>query len=162
MDDPGQASTEAGPHLFGCVEGMKMTKLQCFIYPAVAALSLAAAFAAHAQSYEGADYDFASSRTAATAATPALARAQVKAALAQARAEGAVDVYGYGYNPAAQAQSLKTRAEVHAEVRALRGSNYAQAWYGEDSGSFVMSQQRPAIAAAPVLAAKPGKSGAGQ
>ena len=162
MDDPGQASTEAGPHLFGCVEGMKMSKLQCFVYPAVAALSLAAAFSVHAQSFEGADHDAASSRSAATAAVAGAARADVKAALAQARAAHAVDVYGYGYNPLAQARSLKTRAEVQAEVRALRGTNYAQAWYGEDSGSFVLSQQGFRNAAPAVMAGKPAKSGAGQ
>lgn len=139
-----------------------MSKLQCFVYPAVAALSLAAAFSVHAQSFEGADHDAASSRSAATAAVAGAARADVKAALAQARAAHAVDVYGYGYNPLAQARSLKTRAEVQAEVRALRGTNYAQAWYGEDSGSFVLSQQGFRNAAPAVMAGKPAKSGAGQ
>ncbi len=162
MDDAGQASTEAGPHLFGCVERMKMTKLQTLVYPAVAAFSLMAAFAAHAQSYEGADYDFASSRTAASVTTPAVARTQVTAALAQARAERAVDVYSYDYNPLTQARSVKSRADVQAEVRALRGTNFAQAWYGEDSGSFVMSQTGLTAPSATMMAVKPMRSSVGQ
>ena len=139
-----------------------MSKLQFLVYPAVAAFSLAAAFSAHGQCFEGADYDAASSRVAASVATPSLARTQVQATLKQARAEGAVDVYAYGYNPAAEARSLKTRAEVQAEVRALRGTNFAQAWYGEDSGSFVMSQQGFRNAGPTVMAGKPAKSSAGQ
>ena len=139
-----------------------MTKFQIFVYPAIAALSLAAAFSAHAQSYEGADYDAISSRAAANVTTNAVSRAQVTGALAQARTERAVDVYSYNYNPATQARSVKSRAEVQAEVRALRGSNFAQAWYGEDSGSFAMSQYGLTAPGVPMLAARPVKSSVGQ
>ena len=118
-----------------------MKKLSYVAYPLVAILSLAAAGAAFA--------DDPTPDT--TAAVPSLkTRAQVQQELVQARADGSIKVWSTSYNPLRVAQSLKTRDEV----KAGRDRGYASEFYGEDSGSFALSTQRPAHLAMPAYAAK--------
>ena len=115
--------------------------IRSFAYPVIVALSLGAAFAAHAESPTVDD-------TATQVWAQAKTRDQVKAELFAARADGSTKVYASTYNPLALAKSTATREEVRAQARVEREmSNYASAMLGEDSGSFVLSQQwtaRPA------------------
>ena len=78
--------------------------------------------------------------------------AQVQAELAQAKRDGSMRVYSISYNHLAAAKSLKSRAEVQAEVL---GTDHAarEAMLGEDSGAFALSRQ-PARNAGTVLAAR--------
>ena len=123
-----------------------MSKLQFFVYPAVAALSLAAAVSAHAQSTEGADFDALSSgqaRVVANPAAPAPRTTQLPAVLVRGERLPSVDMYGYDYNPLAEAKSLKTRSEVRAEVLAgIRGETFAHV-YGENIGPFFYANVQP-------------------
>jgi hypothetical protein len=143
-----------------------MNKLQFFVYPAVTALALAAAFSAHAVGgAEGPDYDNVSSRGDIPAAAPALQRAQVKAEVVTVRGTRVaprVDIYAYDHNPYADFKSTKTRAEVMAEVLAAPRGQRLAAIYGEDIGPFyyaaVEQSERPAAR----RAAGAGKSAVGQ
>lgn len=118
-----------------------MSTVSRYAYPLVALLSLAAAGTAFA---EDGTYD-------APVSTPALAtRTQVRAELDRARADGSIKVWSTSYNPLRVAKSLRTRADVRAE----RDSHYAATWYGEDSGSFALSQQPRTVDASAVYAAK--------
>lgn len=85
-------------------------------------------------------------------ATSNVTRAQVQAELAQARADGSMKVWSTTYNHIAAAKSVKSRADVRAE---LLGSDRAAlaATTGEDSGSFAMSRQT-ARGASTLLAAR--------
>ena len=115
--------------------------IRSIVYPVVVALSLGAAFAAHAESPTPDD-------SATQAWAQAKTRDQVKAELFAARADGTTKVYAHNYNPLQLAKSTLTREEVRAQARVDRAmANHASALYGEDSGSFVLSQQwtaRPA------------------
>lgn len=117
------------------------TTLRNVVYPVIVALSLGAAFAAHAES-PGVD----NSATQVWAQTKS--RDQVTADLNTARADGSMKVYSISYNPLMVATSKVTREEVRAQARVDRAmDSYASAMIGEDSGSFVLSQQwiaRPA------------------
>lgn len=118
-----------------------MNTVSRFAYPLIALLSLAAAGAAFA---EDGTYQT-------PVSTPSLTtRAQVRADLDRARADGSIKVWSTSYNPLLVAKSLRTRADVRAE----RDSHYAATWYGEDSGSFALSQQPRAVDASAVYAAK--------
>ncbi|MCW5635138.1 MAG: DUF4148 domain-containing protein [Rubrivivax sp.] len=85
-------------------------------------------------------------------ATSTVTRAQVQAELADAKRTGFMRRWSTSYNHMAAAQSLKSRADVRAE---LLGTSLADrtAFTGEDSGSFALSRQ-PAREAAAVLAAR--------
>jgi hypothetical protein len=108
----------------------------------VAAIGLAstAAFA------EGASYDYPQAVTSNTT------RAQVQSELAQAKRDGSIKVYSISYNHMAAMKSVKSRAEVQAEVV---GTDTAtrDAMLGEDSGSFALSH-KPARSAGTVLATR--------
>jgi hypothetical protein len=124
-----------------------MKTLTYLAYPLVVVASLAAAsmaFAAPADFVEHGDVTIDNSATRALANPKT--RAQVQAELLQARADGSSEAWSYNYNPLALAQSLKTRAEVRAEVDA----QYDRAMYGEDSGSFALSRV-PAVRQSPAL-----------
>ena len=149
-----------------------MRKLQYFVYPAVAAFALASAGLAHAAG-EGADFDFISSGQTHALPAAAIAQANGKAAPATtvaadvARPAGvkllkpvivrgerlpAVDTAGNDYNPAAQAQSLRTRAEVMAEVRAgNRNTPFLPNVGGEPVGPFFYASLVEAEKAQPVV-----------
>lgn len=111
-------------------------------YPVIVALSLGAAFAAHAAG------EITPDDSASQVWSHTKTRAEVRAELTAARADGSANVYGYDYNPLARAKSTLTRQEVIAATRVDRELfNYGAAMYGEDSGSFVLGQQwtkRPA------------------
>ena len=119
-------------------ESIMKNKLHLIAYPAIAALSLVAAFAAHADSITPDD-----STTQVWAHTKT--RDQVKAEFFQARADGSMKVWSSSYNPLLTApKSEKSRAEVRAEVvaeRAAQISDYGTRLYGEDSGSFYLSSR---------------------
>ena len=131
-----------------------MKTLTNLAYPLIVVASLAAAsvaFAAPAAYVEHGDVTI--DNTAAQSFANPKTRAQVQAELVQARADGSADAWSYTYNPLALAKSLKTRAEVRAEVDA----KFDRSMYGEDSGSFALSRvpavrQAPAIYAASVRA----------
>lgn len=130
-----------------------MSKLHYFVYPAVAALSLAAALAAHAETPTV-------DNTATQVWSQTKTRDQVRAELAQARADGSIKVWSTSYNPLTVARTEKTRDQVKAELKAARDADYAAAMYGEDSGSFYLAQVRPARSVGPVLAGKPATANA--
>lgn len=124
-----------------------MTKLSTIAYPAIALLSLAAAFAAHAESPTVDD-------SAAQVWAQTKTRAQVQAELLQARADGTTKVWSSSYNPLALAKSLKSRDEVRAEALAARTSGESEALVAEDGGSFLFAQRPQARDAGPVLAGR--------
>ena len=147
MDEAGQASTDNKVlNPVGCIEGNLMnSKLQLFVYPLVAALSLAAAVSAHAESPTVDD-------TATQVWSQTKTRDQVNAELLQARADGTTKVWSISYNPLRQAKSVKSREQVRAEVLAQRAADNGNVMIGEDSGSFYLAQQKPGREAAPLLA----------
>lgn len=127
--------------------------IRSIAYPAVVALSLGAAFAAHAESPTP-------DNNATQVWSQAKSRDQVKAELFAARADGTTKVYAATYNPLMVAKSTLTREEVRAQARVERAmSQYASAnaMLGEDSGSFVLSQQWTARPAASQTLAKSGQ-----
>ncbi|MBC7941070.1 MAG: DUF4148 domain-containing protein [Chitinophagaceae bacterium] len=124
-----------------------MNKLQLFVYPAVAVLSLAAAVSAHAESPS-------IDNSATQVWTQAKTRAQVQAEMLQARADGSLKVWSSAYNPFQAVKSVRSRDEVRTEAIAAR-STRIDALYGEDSGSFALGQVTPARTAAPVYAYQP-------
>ena len=123
-----------------------MNTINRLVYPAIALLSLAAAFSAHAESPSRDD-------GAAQVWTSTKTRAQVQAELFQARADGTTQVYAESYNPPTVAKSTLTREEVRAQARVERTTNSSAQMVGEDSGSFYLSQ-RPAAAEASRTLAK--------
>ena len=127
--------------------------IRSIAYPVVVALSLGAAFAAHAESPTP-------DNSATEVWSQAKSRDQVKAELFAARADGTTKVYAAAYNPLMVAKSTLTREEVRAQARVERAmSQYASAnaMLGEDSGSFVLSQQWTARPAASQTLAKSGQ-----
>ena len=121
------------------------SQLSFVVYPAIVALSLVAAAAAHAESPTLDD-------SAVQAWEQTKSRDQVRSELLQARADGTTKVWSISYNPLRQARSLKSRDEVRAEVMAQRAADNANPLVGEDSGSFYLAQQKRATEAAPGLA----------
>ena len=122
MDEAGQASTDKTPfQMSDALKEMIMSKkIQFAVYPVVAALSLLAAFSAHAE-WGVPDVNLPQAFTSTTT------RAQVKAELLQARADGSLRnlVAEYSLPPEALAPTQKTRAQVRAEVQADRAGHYA-------------------------------------
>jgi hypothetical protein len=149
MDKAGQASTDCTvlPPSDALKETL-MSKLQFAVYPVVAVLALAAAFAAHA------DGDGSGPDNSAAPWAHSKTRAEVGAELAQARADGSINFTKVTYNPLAQSKSYKTRADVRAEAVAARANGY-DAMYREDSGAFYLAQQPQSRDASHVLAAAP-------
>ena len=125
-----------------------MNKINRLVYPAIALLSLAAAFSARAESPtrdDGSTQVWTSTKT----------RAQVQAELVQARADGTTQFYAEGYNPVTVAKSTVstlTREEVRAQARVERATNPQAQMYGEDSGSFYLSQHPAAADSSRTLA----------
>ena len=121
------------------------SQLSLIVYPAIVALSLAAAVSAHAETPTLDD-------TAKQAWSQTKTSGQVRTELLQARADGTTKVWSISYNPLHKVQSLKSREQVRAEVLALRAADQGNPLVGEDSGSFFLAQQKPAREAGPVLA----------
>ena len=118
-----------------------MSKLQVFAFPAVVALALVAATAAHAS--EGADYDFISSgQTEMVPSYKGSKPAQRVTQMPQVIVRGerlarAVDTSSNDYNPLATAKSVRTRAEVRAEMLAgMKNVPYLPNVGGEPVGPF--------------------------
>lgn len=129
-----------------------MSKLQLFVYPVVAAVSLAAAMAAHA---EGPLVDIGATQASAQGKT----RAEVKAELLQAVADGSYKAGGAGYDPLAFVpQATTSRTVLAVKARVARDGGLAAAMVGEDSGSFYLSAHQGGRDASRVLAVKADKA----
>ncbi len=126
-----------------------MKKFTLLTYPVIAVLSLIAAGAALAD-------DITPDNTATQVFATTKSRTQVQSELFAARADGSIKVWSTSYNPLALAKSEKSRAEV----RDVHAADHAAAWYGEDSGSFVLAHTQPVRVAAPVYAGTAVKRGA--
>lgn len=120
--------------------------LRQMVYPLVTVLSLAAAFAAHAESPTPDD-------TATQVWSQTKTRAQVQAELFAARADGTTRMHSTSYNPLREAKSTLTREEVKAAVRVARADATLDVLAGEDSGSFYLASLSRSQAAPRLLAA---------
>ena len=133
-----------------------MKKLQHLVFPVVAALALAAA-ATTARAGEGADYDFISSGQKAqvpAAQTPRVARLPAVVVRGE-RLAAPVDTASYSYNPLADAKSLRTRAEVRAEMLAgLKSAPFLPNVGGEPVGPFFYASLVETGATTPVVLAQ--------
>jgi hypothetical protein len=137
---------------------MIMSKLQLFVYPAVAAFALAAAVSAHAG--EGADYDFVSSGQtemvpSVKAAKPAQRVVQLPQVIVRGERLATVDTESPNYNPLATAKSVRTRAEVRAEMlAAMKNPPFLPNVGGEPVGPFFYASLVETGAATPVVVAQ--------
>ena len=136
-----------------------MSKLQLFVYPAVAALALASATVAHAS--EGADYDFISSGQTEMvpsykAAKPAQRAVQMPQVIVRGeRLPATVDTSSNDFNPLATAKSVRTREEVRAEVLAgLKNPAFLPNVGGEPVGPFFYASLVETGATTPVVVAQ--------
>ena len=136
-----------------------MSKLQLFVYPAVAALALASATVAHAS--EGADYDFISSGQTEMvpsykAAKPAQRAVQMPQVIVRGeRLAATVDTSSNDFNPLATAKSVRTREEVRAEVLAgLKNPAFLPNVGGEPVGPFFYASLVETGATTPVVVAQ--------
>lgn len=125
-----------------------MNTLQRLAYPAIALLSLAAAFAAHAESPT-------IDHTASQVWPQYKTRAAVQADYLQARADGSIKVNSFSYNIGAASKSLRSRDEVLAEARSAEASGAIDALIGEDSGSIRLARLPAARATGQLFAAAP-------
>jgi hypothetical protein len=135
---------------------MIMKKLQNLVFPVVAALALAAA-ATTARAGEGADYDFISSGQKAQVPAAQTSRvARMPAVVVRGeRLATPVDTASYSYNPLADAKSLRTRAEVRAEMLAgLKSAPFLPNVGGEPVGPFFYASLVETGAATPVVLAQ--------
>lgn len=137
-----------------------MSKLQLFVYPAVAAFALAAATVSHAG--EGADYDFVSSGQAqmvpSSKAAPSAPRVtQLPAVIVRGERLATVDTSSNDYNPLALAKSVRTREEVRAEVlAAAKNAPFLPNVGGEPVGPFFYASLVETGAATPLVVAQRG------
>jgi hypothetical protein len=132
------------------------TKLTFVAYPAVAMLSLAAAFAAHAQSaHDAADQAGYGPTVVNTSSTVSRDAVRVAAIAARdAALYNVKDKSGYGPTPV-PATFQRTRAEVRAEAIAAREAGYdALSREGADPQYAVMQRAR-ALDTAHVMAGAP-------
>lgn len=135
-----------------------MSKLQLFVYPAVAAFALAAAVSAHAS--EGADYDFISSGQTEMvpsykAAKPAQRVTQLPQVIVRGERLAKVDTSSNDYNPLATAKSVRTRDEVRAEMlAAMKNAPFLPNVGGEPVGPFFYASLVETGAATPVVVAQ--------
>jgi hypothetical protein len=88
-----------------------------------------------------------------TTSTSGMTLAKSQADYAQARANGSLRVFSTTYSQLAASKSVKTRAEVQAEVRGTDHADLA-AVTGEDSGSFALARKGGVRNAGTVLAAR--------
>lgn len=123
-----------------------MNRIRYYVYPMIATLSLAAAFAAHAESPTAGQ----SSEPHAVSSTT---RAEVVAQYHQAKRTGVLKVWSTSYNPFADMKVTTTRDAVKTEVLAFNRSGHARDMTGEDSGSFALAQTRT-VRVAPTLLAQ--------
>ena len=131
------------------------TKLTFVVYPVVALLSLAAAFAAHAQSLnDAADHAGYGSTVVATSAVVTAARSDVKLALAASRTlrdSDPADHAAYGAT-AADGASLRSRAEVRAEANAARDTGIEATYREGGDPQYAVLQRAKARDTAHVMA----------
>lgn len=136
-----------------------MSKLQFFVYPAVAAFALAAAVSAHAAG-EGADYDFVSSGQtemvpSVKAAKPAQRVVQLPQVIVRGERLATVDTESPNYNPLATAKSVRTRDEVRAEMlAAMKNPAFLPNVGGEPVGPFFYASLVETGAATPMVVAQ--------
>jgi hypothetical protein len=157
MDEAGQASTDYTVLTVGCVEGNLMnTKLTFVVYPVVAILSLAAAFAAHAQSAND-TADQAAYGPTVVNTTSTVSRDAVRTAAIAARNAALVDVKDRsGYGPTLVPNtSVRTRADVRAEAIAARDGGFEATYREGGDPQYAILQRAKAKDTAPVLAGAP-------
>jgi len=140
---------------------MIMNKLQFFVYPAVVALALASAAAAHAS--EGADYDFISSGQTETVPSykgskPAQRVTQLPQVVVRGeRLAATVDTSSNDYNPLAMAKSVRTRDEVRAEMlAAMKNVPFLPNVTGEPVGPFFYASLVQTSGGTPIIVAQRG------
>lgn len=124
-----------------------MTTLKNFVYPIVTVAAVLAATIAHAESPTPTPREY-------TEFQSGKSRAEVIAEYHRARQDGTLRVWSAQYNPLAAMKADKSRDEVRAEVLASRAD--AQAFYGEDSGSFALNRNDVRWVSTPTLAAAGG------
>ncbi len=138
------------------------TKLTFVAYPAIAILSLVAAFAAHAQSandpVDQAGYGATQSNTA-SVYSRAEVRSQAVVAARSALLGDALDRSGYGPT-FAPSTSQRTRAEVRAEAIAARDAGYDLLYREGGDVQFAAMHRAKAVDASHVVASAPAKSNA--
>jgi hypothetical protein len=157
MDHAGQASTDGSPPTPDALKEFLIMNttfrfaLRQAVYPVIAALSLGAAFAAHAAGEITAD------DTATQAWSVTKTRDQVKSELVAARAQGLLKSYGEIEAVTPAPKSRLTREEVRAQMTVERANSNLNWMYGEDSGSAVFTQQWTTRPAASHTVANSGK-----
>jgi hypothetical protein len=161
MDEAGQASTDYTDYLpSDALKESIMSKLNFTVYPLVAALSLAAAFSAHAQSANDPTDQAAygamaaapvSSAKTATAAPLAAKRLLAAVAKQDVRDFDPVDHAGYG-PMVANTASVRTRAEVRAEAIAARNAGYDSNYREGGDAGYAYATPSKAVAGDAVLA----------
>ncbi len=129
------------------------TKLTFVAYPAIVLLSLAAAFAAHAQSAND-PADQAGYRPMVVNTVSTVSRADVRAAAIGDRNAALYDVQDKsGYGPSlVSTASVRTRAEVRAEAIAARDSGYEATYREGADPQYAILQRAKATATARVMA----------
>lgn len=106
-----------------------------FAYPVIVALSLGAAFTAHAAG------EITPDDTATQVWSATKTRVQVQNELMAARAQGLLKTYGDVEAVTPTPKSRLTREEVRAQMTVERAQGNLNWMYDEDSGSAVLSQQ---------------------
>jgi hypothetical protein len=132
------------------------TKLTLVVYPAIVVLSLAAAFAAHAQSAHD-PVDQAGYGPTVVNTTSAVSRADVRAAAISARDAALYDVKDKsGYGPTlVTTASVRSRADVRAEAMAARDAGYEATYREGGDPQYAILQRAKAKDTAHVMAGAP-------
>ena len=130
-----------------------MSKLNFAAYPAIALLSLAAAFTAHAG--DMAEYDGYALPKPVTSNTT---RAAVRAEAIAARQTNEQAIYSEAYQAPVSLASNRTRAEVRAEAIALHDQIAAQGVEGYDPAYAIVTRAKGKTTG-PILAGAKASSG---
>ncbi len=127
------------------------TSLRNTAYPVIVALSLGAAFAAHAAG------EITPDDTATQVWSVTKTRDQVKSELVAARGQGLLKTYGEVEAVTPAPKSRLSREEVRAQMSVERAQGNLNWMYGEDTGSAVFIQQWTTRPAASHTVANSGK-----
>jgi len=73
-------------------------------------------------------------------------RAQVQAEREQAKRDGTINAWSFRYNPLSFSKSLKTRADVVAELQAAQASGEYAALNSEDGGTLAQARAPRGVA----------------
>lgn len=136
------------------------TKLTCVAYPVIAILSLAAAFAAHAQSANDTADQAAYGATVVNAGSTT-SRADVRSAAVADRDAVFFDVKDKsGYGPTlVNRGSLRSRSEVRAEAIAARDEGFEATYREGGDPQYAVVQRAKTTGSGRVLAGTPASAG---